>query len=603
MKKWSTGKKSTACCSINQVNNKGPWTDQEDKKLINLVEKYGAEKWSFISSHFPERIGKQCRERWFNHLCPTVNKTAWSKEEEWILFILHNQIGNKWSQLCKYLPGRTDNTIKNHWNSTMKKRIDQLQIEYDNMIKGKNEEEKNKIQNDILEKCKIVVEQENRKFYDEKMKNYEKFKNITVDNKQSMYKLKKILLFRTHSKKMKKRGRKKKYFNNEDKTTSSIKNYIVNNSNCISHKSKKLKQIKQSIKEEKKDIKNKRKYGTPKKYKNKRKIGEPFIDENKEYSKKINLISSPIHKFVISKNDLKESIKKKGNNNANINTNININNNINIINNINNENPLLVNNYNNSNNIDSPPISFNNNYIIVKNPMKINSSIYNNIMDTQNNKKKVKFDSGEKKNKNDFDIKDISLSTPLKINEIVTQNLNINETNKIFIKTEKAFNETNNILEKSAFNKQILNDMPFPYSNIKTHLYFTSSIKKPIKIISEEGPGNINNNNNIQNEQNYFINNNPINNGISYSKNFYQNMENLTPNKIIDFPENNGSNTMLKFNNIVYSSNKKQECFNNSELNINNPYHVFSPSQNLTPFKISNANLDKMFFSNLNSAN
>ena len=146
--------------------------------------------------------------------------------------------------------------------------------------------------------------------------------------------------------------------------------------------------------------------------------------------------------------------------------------------------------------------------------------------------------------------------------------------------------------------------MPFPYSNIKTHLYFTSSIKKPIKIISEEGPGNMNNNNNIQNEQNYFINNNnSINNGISYSKNFYQNMENLTPNKIIDFPENNGTNTMLKFNNIVYSSNKKQESFNNSELNINNPYHVFSPSKNLTPFRISNANLDKMFFSNLNSTN
>ena len=56
MKKWSTCKKSTACYSINQVNNKGPWTEQEDKKLINLVEKYGAEKWSFISSHFPERM-------------------------------------------------------------------------------------------------------------------------------------------------------------------------------------------------------------------------------------------------------------------------------------------------------------------------------------------------------------------------------------------------------------------------------------------------------------------------------------------------------------------------------------------------------------------
>ena len=73
----------------------------------------------------------------------------------------------------------------------MKKRIDQLKKEYDNMINGKNEEEIKEIQKDILEKCKIVVEQENQKFYDEKMKNYEKFKNITVDNKQSMYKLKK----------------------------------------------------------------------------------------------------------------------------------------------------------------------------------------------------------------------------------------------------------------------------------------------------------------------------------------------------------------------------------------------------------------------------
>ena len=251
------------------MNNKGPWTEQEDKKLINLVEKYGAEKWSFISSHFPERIGKQCRERWFNHLCPTVNKTAWSKEEEWILFILHNKIGNKWSQLCKYLPGRTDNTIKNHWNSTMKKRIEQLQIEYDNMIKDKNEEEISKIQDDILDKCKIVVELENKKFYNEKMKNYEKFKNITVDNKQSIYKLKKILLFRTHSKKMKRRGRKKKYLTIEDKTTSSIKNYISTKSNSVNYKSKKISQFKLSINKGKKEIKNKKKYGTPKNKKKK----------------------------------------------------------------------------------------------------------------------------------------------------------------------------------------------------------------------------------------------------------------------------------------------------------------------------------------------
>ena len=69
---------SSVCISS---SNKGPWTEQEDKKLIELVEKFGAEKWAFISKYFPDRIGKQCRERWFNHLNPSVNKSSWSEEE------------------------------------------------------------------------------------------------------------------------------------------------------------------------------------------------------------------------------------------------------------------------------------------------------------------------------------------------------------------------------------------------------------------------------------------------------------------------------------------------------------------------------------------
>ena len=595
--------------------------------MINLVEKYGAEKWSFISSHFPERIGKQCRERWFNHLCPTVNKTAWSKEEEWILFIMHNQIGNKWSQLCKYLPGRTDNTIKNHWNSTMKKRIDQLQAEYDNMIKDKTPEEIKKIQDDILQKCKVMVEEENKKFFDEKMKNYEKFKNSTVDNKQNMYKLKKILLFRTHSKKIKRRGRKKKYLTNEEKSTSSIKNYIQNTSNSMNYRPKKITKFKLSSKKEKekekekKEIKTKKKFGTPKYKKNKTKriIGEPYIDENKEYPKKINLITSPVRKFIISKNEFNESLKKDKNpknksSKNNSNNNININNSINIINNITNDNSILINNYNSGN--AEPPASYNNNFIIYKNQNNINTSLYNgtNPFESQNNnkiKKRIKFESGEKNYQFISNMKDISPSTPLKLKGIETPNFNINETNKLFIKTDKIFNESNYILEKSAFNKQIMNEMAFPYSNIKTHLNFTSSIKKPVKIISEEtAPNNNNNinliNNNISNEQKFYLNNNNnmSNNRINSGKKFFQNIENITPNKIMDFTENNGTGTIpiMKLNNIEYSSNKKHECLNSGvNLNINNnPYQVFSPTKNLTPFNISNANLDKMFFSNFN---
>jgi hypothetical protein len=100
---------------------KGPWTKEEDLKLIELVNKFGPEKWSNISSYLPGRLGKQCRERWYNHLNPEVRKTGWSKEEEWVLFLLHRKYGNSWSTFSEKIPGRTDNTIKNHWNSIMKR--------------------------------------------------------------------------------------------------------------------------------------------------------------------------------------------------------------------------------------------------------------------------------------------------------------------------------------------------------------------------------------------------------------------------------------------------------------------------------------------------
>ncbi|XP_021297730.1 transcription factor MYB35 [Herrania umbratica] len=117
------------CCDKSNVK-RGLWTAEEDARILAYVSNYGIGNWTLVPKKAGlNRCGKSCRLRWTNYLRPDLKHESFTPQEEEVIINLHKHIGSRWSLIAKHLPGRTDNDVKNYWNTKLRKKLSKMGID------------------------------------------------------------------------------------------------------------------------------------------------------------------------------------------------------------------------------------------------------------------------------------------------------------------------------------------------------------------------------------------------------------------------------------------------------------------------------------------